>query len=681
MKSINTVQVFLIRATVFVLPLFFLPITSDFFEFNKAILLIVITLIGLLLWALSKTRGEFKIRFTPIDLPVFLFAATMLASSLIVTPNKYDAFVFPGTATIIIAGTFFYFLVVQYLDGQEEKHGSWLSLSSLFLLGGSIAALIALLSGVGVLPALGKLVGAPAWFTISTFNTVGGVLPAITLFLVLLPLSIGGLVKVRDENRRALGSTLLGVVTFVLIASGLVVSAFYALPGKGTEVRLLPIDTSWSIVLETLKKSSLLGIGPGNFVEAFNRFRPVEFNASSAWNLRYSVSANLYLHTWTVAGLLGIITLAWIVVSVIKQLRRRTVRLPHYSLILVLILFALVPANFMLLIAFYLLLAVFSSPLGTDVSLSFAARSENAVGTGRRTNLMPGIIALLALASMLTLGYYGGYIYAAEVTYKQALDAAVKNDGRVTYEKLVEAIRLNPFITRYRLDFSRINLALANNIASRKDLTDQDRQTVSQLIQQAIKEGQAAVSLGQNNAVNWENLAGIYQAIIPLAKGADQYTIAAYQQAINLDPVNPLLRLSLGGVYYSLKMYDDAIKSFELAVAAKPDFANAHYNLAIALRDKGDTLRAAQEMNTALSLVTPGTADYETAKKEFDALQKKLTEEQAAQATQSAQVQQTQGEQLPLQAPSTVVPGQPQVQLPDGSAPQTEPTPTPIPAP
>ncbi len=681
MRSLNTVQAFVIRAFVFALPLFFLPITADFFDFNKGILLVFVTLVSLLLWAISRTRGEFRIRTTPFDLPVFLFAIVTVISALVVTPNKYDAFVFPGTASIILAGTFFYFVVVQYLQGQEERHGSWISLSSLFLLGSSIAALVSVLAGVGALSIIGKAVGAPTWFTQNSFNTVGGILPAATLFFALLPLSIGGIMKVSDENRRNTGGTLLGVVSFVMLAAGLAVNAFMALPGKATSVSLLPLQTGWSIVLETLKRDSLLGVGVGNFIEAFNRFRPIEYNASGVWNLRFASSSNWYLDIWTVAGLLGIVTFVWIVISVISNLRRRSLKFVHYSLITVLVLFALVPGNFMLLVTFYLLLAIVASPMGSDLALSFSARGEGE--GGRRTNLLPGILGLLALAGIIGAGYFGGRIYAAEVAYKSALDSAVKNDGRATYDNMVKAIQLNPYIVRYRIDFSRTNLALANSIASSKDLQDADRQTISQLIQQAIREGQAAVALNQGNAVGWENLAGIYQAIIPFAQGADQYTVASYQQAIALDPVNPLLRLSLGGVFYSLKDYDNAVKTFELAVAAKPDFANAHYNLAVAYREKGNIQAAAQEMANALSLVTPGTADYDNAKKELDALNKKLTD---AQATQSAQVQegQAEGSQLPLQAPSPAPSPvlKPQLTLPNSAAPDANaPTPSPIPAP
>ena len=91
---------------------------------------------------------------------------------------------------------------------------------------------------------------------------------------------------------------------------------------------------------------------------------------------------------------------------------------------------------------------------------------------------------------------------------------------------------------KYHIDFSRLNLLIANNIA-RKDkdkITEQDRQTIAQAIQAAIAEAKNVVALNPQRSTNWENLALIYRNIINVAQGADQWTIAAYQRAIVTDP-------------------------------------------------------------------------------------------------------------------------------------------------
>jgi tetratricopeptide (TPR) repeat protein len=126
------------------------------------------------------------------------------------------------------------------------------------------------------------------------------------------------------------------------------------------------------------------------------------------------------------------------------------------------------------------------------------------------------------------------------------------------------------------------------------------------------------------------------------AKGSDQFAIQTYTQAVALDPVNPNLRVALGGIYYSLGRYDDAIDAFKLAVLTKPDLANAHYNLAIAYREKKNYDGAITEMNTVLTLVAKDSPDYTLAKSTLDALEKSKPVTTTTSGTESLTTPQTQ---------------------------------------
>jgi tetratricopeptide (TPR) repeat protein len=245
-------------------------------------------------------------------------------------------------------------------------------------------------------------------------------------------------------------------------------------------------------------------------------------------------------------------------------------------------------------------------------------------------------------------------------------------------DTLASAITLNPYMERYRMDYSQIALALVREIVKKQELSDADRQDITTLVQVAIGEAKAAVAINSTSSVTWANLARVYQAIMPIVQGADSWAIASFQQAINLDPVNPILRLGLGGVYYSLSRWDQAIRSFELAVAAKPDLANAHYNLALALREAGKLEEAADSMRQTIALLNAGTPDYDKAKKELEDLEAKIKtkkeSEKAKKETGSEQapaVTPGQGEQPPLEKPTVqkepIV--KPPINLPQGSEP------------
>lgn len=666
MKSAESLLGYLLGGLLFLLPVFFLPITGDFFEFNKLALLAGGALVGLFLWGLSQTKEDFKIRITPHLLPLMVFGFVVLISAFVVTPNKMDAFLFPGTATLIAAATIFYFLITQYSNEEKQKD----FLVSFFLAGVAVAGLVAAFSAIGGWGIVSRFAAIPAWVNQPTFNTTGGILPAITLFAAVLPLAVGRLVKrisklaagAVTENVKREGSFVLNSIFLILIAAGIVATAFQALPGKPAFPRTLPLETGWSIALETLKRFPILGVGPGNFVEAFNRFRPVEYNFTDVWNIRFGASSNWYLHIFTTSGILGITALVWVLWTVWKKLDLKKLSPIHYSLFTTLVLFLLVPANLLLIVTFYFLLALVAMPLTSELAFKFTAYNRDH-GVQGKGNILGWFTTLLALAGTVGLLFFGGKVYAGEVAYRKALNAVVANNGGEAYNNMIQAIRNNPQITRYRVDNSQINLAIANNIASKQDLSDKERQTVSQLVQQSIAEGKAAVALSQNRAELWENLARIYQTLIPAAQGADQFAIATYQQAIALDPINPNLRIALGGVFYGLGRYDDAIKVFELAVAAKPNHANARYNLASALREKKDTARAVAEMEQVLQLVDINSPDYQTAQTELDKLRGKLKEEQ--EATKSAQP----GTTLTPPGQQTGTEIEPPLQLPAESAP------------
>jgi tetratricopeptide (TPR) repeat protein len=331
-------------------------------------------------------------------------------------------------------------------------------------------------------------------------------------------------------------------------------------------------------------------------------------------------------------------------------------------LVILVLLFAVLPITPGVFVYLLVLLALFS---GSE----HKAANMNIVGgpmeTGMPTRVPAFIVGIPFVAGIIAVALFGVKTLRAEATFAKSLAALTQNDAQKTYDLMNKSISQNPKVDRYHASFAQVNLAVANSIASKKDITDNDRNTITQLVQQAISEGKATVSLNPTRSGNWEVLAQVYRSIMPFAQGADQFTVQTYGQAIALDPTNPNLRIALGGVYYSLGNYDAAIESYKLAVLAKPDLPNAHYNLAIAYREKKDYDNAIASMNNVLKLVKEGSQDYQIAKQTLDDLQSKKKGVTPVEATENLTP--------PQQAEPTKV--NPPITLPEEATPPASPNP------
>lgn len=666
---LEKVEKYILYLTVLLLPVAVLPVFPNPFGVAKVtIVSFGVALILLIRAVRVLEEGKLEIPVGKFDLGVFTLALFYLASALLLTPNKMEAFFLPGTATLVIAGALLYFLA-----NSLDKKGKRNLLITLFL-SSVLVSLTSLLAYGGILAKIPQL---PAFMKDTLFNTLGGHLPTAIFLTAALPFGVGLLIKEKETPTK-----LFYGVSILILVIGLGISIYTILPGKATTPRLPDFNTSWSVSVDSLKESPLLGVGPGNYLSAFNRFRPLTYNQTDLWNVRFTSARNLFMTTLTEVGILGFAALVLILFALYKYAKSekdlfnfKNLRSASVISLLVLILaFVFFSATHVGLIMLFVLLSLTTDTKNINLNLS-AQRAESSPIASR----LPAIlVAVPVIVLLIAFGYFGSRALAAEATFKRSLDALARNDGRLTYDLMRQAISQNPLVDRYHASYAQINLALAQNIAQQEDLTDQDRQTVAQLVQQAIREAKAAVTLNPQRAGNWELLARTYQSIMAFAQGADTFATQSFNQAVALDPVNPNLRIALGGVHYALGNYDEAIRAFELATLTKPDLANAHYNLAAALREKGEIERAINQMTIVLSLVEEGTEDYDIARRELENLEARRTEGELGQ-----------GDELspPLPAEEPVI--EPPLELPeDSNPPETQegqvsgsPSPSPTPSP
>ncbi len=605
----------LLYALLALLPLLFIPFTADFFEINKAALLFVVSACITLSWVVqSILKQSVRITVTPLTIPMVAFVCALLVSTFVSTPYAFEAVIGRGLVMFSLAAIVFFGITVQ--KEYSSKIYLWVVTAS-----AGILAVISVLEAFGF--GLSNLLNLALNIQLPTkggFSPTGSPLAGLMFLAPVAVIQLVELVLSKTKQSRIFH----GVATAILTA-GVAAHLFVMLPGKPGEPIFTPFSLSWSVAIDSLKqaKTALIGYGPESYSVAFTQYRPLMLNTTQYWNVLFTSSHSEILNLVSTLGILG--TVAWIVVllSILRialPMKKETRSMSILVVLLILQQFVL-PAttvNTVVLLVTATLLAI-SLKQGKDERISdillhlFAIRIV-APGTADKvqqhlaSRALAIIIALAVLAGLGTSAYFLSRVYAADIFMYQSLRAAQQNDGKKTYELQGKVVNLVPLSDRYRRAFASTNFLIAENLADNPAATDQDRNTIPQLIQQSIREAKAATELDNRKTLNWQTLATIYRALVNVAQGADQWAIAAYVRAIQTDPTNPMLRLDLGGVYVSIQNYEQAIRLFQQAAELKPDWPNAHYNLANAYKLKGEkklALDALKETQRLLPLDSP----------------------------------------------------------------------------
>lgn len=660
-KFSTNVLRYLLPLTALLLPLFFLPITTDFFLINKNLLLLIVGSLSLFFWSVRNiTRRRILLSLTPSTIPLLLLSTIYVLSSIIQPGNSYMSLM--GRTAVVVALTALY---IGVTSSQKNKAVIELTFGAL-ILASVIASIISLYAYLG----LATIAGAPDWLSAKTFNPTGGPVPLLTLILPLIPVTAYLAFKTTKWQLRAI----LALATAIMTGASLSQISLL-LPGSGNSVFLLPFNAGWSIALDIFKnwRTALLGVGPENFLTAFTRLKPIYLNLGPLWDSRFNSSSNEFFTVLTTTGVLGAIfwlgaflkstTLAFKQVNSKKGSPALTA-----SLLLVCGLFIanlIVPANTVLLGVTVIGLALLNLSLKVDTSavkdLAINLDAHEQISeTNNQNTLLPWFTTGIFVGLIIFYWFFGVKAYAANLATFKAL-SVLNTNATESYNQQILAYTLEPNNPYHRLNFSQTSLALANSIAAKKDLTEQDKTNITQLVQQAIREAKNATQLDPDNVMTWENLGSTYRQLINFAQGAQDWTIASYGQAVSIDPTNARLHLELGGVYFTLKDYDSAQKLYEKAINLKPNWANAHYNLAVILKTKQEYAKALAEMRVVVQLLDPNSKDYQQAQDELKELEKLAPPAKTESATDNT------GTELvtptPLPSPKT------QVTLPTDSAP------------
>lgn len=666
--------------TVLLVPIFFLPITTEFFSFNKLALITIALLVLLISLGIKVLTGE-KIEFVKSSIDKSILAVLVVMTlSTIFSINKTDS-VF-GTQGRWL-GLFSFAVIVGYffLSTPAYKNSK--------IIKGSIYALVissAISSMASILSYYKIYLSSEPFLRIQNFSLTGSIKDAV--ILAALAITAALMISIYENFAPAkvallatiainfffiaITGTLLG---WALIIIGLAATIFFVdkellinkkfdliaplvlmvlilglsiLPSSRSvlidnayvsEVTL-PAKESWYISTSTIQDYPILATGPATFQLNYTRYRPLSTNNTNIWDRRFDKPYN---ELFNVLGTMGIVGTAIVLVFALrvlkfsyasKQIKEDTglARIAGALTIVMMASFLFTYASVLnvFLLFFFLSILVGAHTLAGDqtkhvkqlviesTNLSSIASDSGSVIASQYTKYV------LCVPVFLLVGYVGFLSfknYAGEYFMRKSLIALINNDSNGTYNHQILALKYNPNRDTYYDSFARTNLTLANALATKPNLTDAEKETIQTLVSQAIRNTRTATEVaGPLNVSNWETRALIYRNLINVAQNASEWAINSYNTAIQLDPTNPRLRLDLGGIYFAQGDFLSAANQFRQATSLKQDYANAHYNFALSLVRLNEFEQAKKEFEITKLLVPQDSEDRKLIEKEIASL-------------------------------------------------------------
>jgi hypothetical protein len=348
--------------------------------------------------------------------------------------------------------------------------------------------------------------------------------------------------------------------------------------------QILGQGTSWKVSFGALTenaKSVFLGSGPGTFNYDFAKFKPVEFNKTDFWQIRYDRSGTHIAEVLGTMGILGFLcylaiaglflTISIFFFQIVMTDKSKSILPFLMAFSAVLVSQIVYYQNITLMFLFWLFLA-----LGT---VFWQRRSKEKVFSLKEIpeiSLVFSVILIFTILGTCAMFYSMAKFYIADNAYAKS---------GVKIEQLEKVVRLNPYQAQYKIMLSRMHLEKVKAQIA-KPLNEQDQTELSDNVYLAITylKGdpramiRGAVEIAPNRVAVHETLGMIYREIQGLAEGSTDWSIKSFEKARELEPTNPVFHVELGKLYLisSPEDKEKSRQSFEKAIEMKDEYIEAH---------------------------------------------------------------------------------------------------------
>ncbi len=492
-KTLNNLIFGLILGVAFLLPVFFLTVTNEYFEFNKLYFFALITAVLALTWC-AKMLVEKKVYFakSPIDFPLLLLLVGFILSTLTSLDKTASLFGSYGRWFPSLFGFvtlyFFYYAVSTNVDSTKKIR------TILYGLAGATAipSFLGLINYAGLTIPFMNLFNQKGFLLTGTSSTLAVTALIGSVLCALLAVNIRTTIKklafvvaflVDFMAVAVFGGAIFALVALAVVALGLAMSSaetlaknkIYILPTLGAVIafvalyfvvpqtssllkrdyprEVLPsIKESWIVSSTTIRDFPIFGSGVSTFYLNYPRYKTLSQNATPTWNVNFDKPANEAFNILSTMGIFGLAVYAMFVAVVIKLVIRTTKVKDAYKglsvvlaggLIVSLSAMLLTYTSFLAVAITFILLALLTAEATLNTNKAWAKLTTISLGSEVQSQEQSILvesrilykkevlqyIIALPIVALTVFGVYQGYLQYAPEVYIRKAVVAANNQN------------------------------------------------------------------------------------------------------------------------------------------------------------------------------------------------------------------------------------------------------------
>ena len=620
---------YLFYALFFFIPLVLWPGTSEVFEFNKMLLVYVLTILIAAAWVAKWiNQKKITIRRTPLDLPILLFLLSQILSTIFsidthtslwgyysrfhgglmstisyivlyyafvtnikISNLKYQISNILLSATLVsLYGGAEHFGIDKQLWVQDVQNRVFSTLGQPNWLSAYLVALLPLPIFLALQQKSKKLVTANCllaalflvtiWFTKSQsgLGATAVVLTAIVAYILIQKLQ-----PITSNYQKLLIS--LPLITLAIFLVAFKWSFFQKISPLGPpnlpelvvqdkkqrvggSDSLIIRQVVWQGARELAKRNPLFGTGVETFGYSYFSVRPAIHNLLSEWEFLYNKAHNEYLNTLANTGFFGLTTYLFLIFS---SLRSASWRRSNPSLFF---------GYLSILITNYFGFSVV--PVALFFFLFPAISFINSDSIEKHLSINFHINQWLSIPLLLLITIYLLLIpvdqWRADLAYNRGKQALTQQLLKPSLDYLEEATRISPDEPLFRAQLAEAQAMAASSIKNQIDKPGAV-QLMNDLMTQADTNSAKAIAMNPYQGNYYKSRAKVELYLGTIDPKYNQKAIQTLTNLLELSPTDAKIAYNLGLLYQSTGKNDLAKIYFQKAVDLKPDYDAAAASL------------------------------------------------------------------------------------------------------